>query len=117
MRSPSRSRPRSPASLGAYCRKAFPPVQRDVRFSQNSRSSAVGVPASSACDLAREVVTKSRPHFTDRREHTMLSQEAMKQYRQKGWLVVNDIFSRDEAEKIATLALQISTEELKNVKG
>jgi ectoine hydroxylase-related dioxygenase (phytanoyl-CoA dioxygenase family) len=47
----------------------------------------------------------------------MLSQDAIKQYRQKGWVVVHDVFSRDEAERIAALALQISQEEVKQAKG
>jgi ectoine hydroxylase-related dioxygenase (phytanoyl-CoA dioxygenase family) len=47
----------------------------------------------------------------------MLSQDAITHYRTKGWVVVNEVFSRDEAEKIAELALQISTEELKDAKG
>ena len=47
----------------------------------------------------------------------MLSQDAIKQYREKGWVVINDVFSRDEAEKVAELALQVSQEELKQVKG
>ena len=47
----------------------------------------------------------------------MLNQQEMKQYREKGWVVVNDVFSPDEAEKIAELALKISQDELKEVKG
>jgi phytanoyl-CoA hydroxylase len=47
----------------------------------------------------------------------MLSNDAIKHYRTKGWVVVNDVFSRDEAEKIAELALKTSIEELKEVKG
>ena len=43
----------------------------------------------------------------------MLDQAALQHYKEKGWLVVNDVFSSDEIARIRELAMQISHEELK----
>jgi len=45
----------------------------------------------------------------------MLDAAAQKQYREKGWLVVNEVFSADEIARIRELAMQISHEELQDV--
>ncbi len=43
----------------------------------------------------------------------MLTNEQKKHFADKGWLVVNGIFGRDEAEAIAELATRVSLDELK----
>lgn len=44
----------------------------------------------------------------------MIDQAAYDQYWEKGWVVVEGIFPRDEAEQIAQIALELSQAELKN---
>lgn len=44
----------------------------------------------------------------------MIDQTAIEQYWEKGWVVVEGIFQRDEAEQIAQIALEVSQAELQN---
>jgi ectoine hydroxylase-related dioxygenase (phytanoyl-CoA dioxygenase family) len=47
----------------------------------------------------------------------MFDEAARKQYEEKGWLVVNDVFNAEEIARIRDLAMQVSHEELKDAAG
>ena len=43
-----------------------------------------------------------------------MSNDLVQRYRELGWVVVEEVFTREEADKISLEAMEISTKELKD---